>query len=118
MIAQTHDYGSGRQADMGFHSSAGSIPGRIVPAYLADRAGVFNVATAISFLTAATILAFWLPLELITTSTHAQIIAFAAVYGFFSGAFISMLLPCVARLGSVATLGQRFGTFEAVIAFA
>lgn len=99
-------------------SSAGSIPGRIFPAYLADRAGYFNVTTIISMLSAVTLLGFLLPLEVITTSTHAQIIAFAALYGFWSGAFISMLLPCVARLGSVATLGQRFGTFEAVIAIA
>ncbi len=99
-------------------SSAGSIPGRIFPAYLADRAGYFNVTTVISFLSAVTLLAFWLPLELINSSTHAQIIAFSAMYGFWSGAFISMLLPCVARLGSVATLGTRFGTFEAVIAIA
>ncbi|KAF2811312.1 MFS general substrate transporter [Mytilinidion resinicola] len=97
--------------------NAGSVPGRIFPAHLADKVGRFNVMTVISFLSAISILAFWLPLELIS-STHTQIFAFAATYGFWSGAYISMLLPCVAELGSVTTLGVRFGTYEAFIAIA
>lgn len=98
--------------------SAGSIPGRILPAHLADRIGRFNVMALISFLSGLSILALWLPLEVSLAPTHPQILVFAALYGFFSGAVVSMILPCVAELGSIATLGQRFGTYEAFIAVA
>jgi hypothetical protein len=54
-------------------------------------------------------------LELTTHSTKAQIFAFSAMYGFASGAFISIIMPCVADLGPVETLGQRFGVYQAVI---
>ena len=70
--------------------------------------------TIISLATGIIILVFWLPLEILN-STHAQIFAFASTYGFWSGAFISMLLPCVAELGPISSLGQRFGTFEAIV---
>lgn len=98
--------------------SAGSIVGRILPAYLADRFGRFNSVSLISFVTTIAFLAFWLPLELETNPTNTQIFAFSACYGFASGAFISVMMPCAAELGPVERLGQRFGTYQAVVGFA
>lgn len=91
--------------------------GRIIPAYFADRYGRFISVSVVAFLTSVLLLAFWLPLEL-TNSTHAQIYAFAACYGFASGGFISLMMPCAAEMGPVETTGQRFGTYQVVVGFA
>ncbi|KND93406.1 Riboflavin transporter MCH5 [Tolypocladium ophioglossoides CBS 100239] len=93
---------------------ASSVPGRVLPPYLADRIGHFNVITVCSLLTGASILALWLPFSYYPS--HAGIIVFALVYGFVSGAFVSLLMPCAAKAGSLETLGQRFGTFQPVMA--
>lgn len=89
------------------------IPGRILPPYLGDRLGHFNVITACCLLTSVSILALWLPFSY--HPSQAGIIIFALVYGFVSGAFVSLLMPCAAKAGSLETLGQRFGTFQSVI---
>jgi hypothetical protein len=72
----------------------------------------------VSFVTSIAFIAFWLPLELKVNPTNTQIFAFSACYGFASGAFISVMMPCAAELGPVGKLGQRFGTYQAVIGFA
>jgi MFS family permease len=94
--------------------SAASTIGRILPAHLADKLGRFNLITIITVLNAIFLLAFWFPLEH-TTSTHTQIFAFGAVYGFASGAFIGVMMSCVADLGDVDDLGQRFGTYQFIV---
>jgi MFS family permease len=94
--------------------SATSIPGRILPPHLGDRIGHFNVLTVCALLTGASILALWLPFNY--HASHAGIIVFALIYGFVSGAFVCLLMPCVAKSGSLDTLGQRFGTFQTIIA--
>lgn len=95
--------------------NAGSVLGRILPSYFADRyLGHFNSITIISLLNAILLLAFWLPLEYHMTSTHAQIFGLSAVAGFTTGAAISALMPCVAELGSAERLGRRLGMFMAV----
>lgn len=48
-------------------------------------------------------------------ATHPQIFAFGAVYGFASGAFIGVMMSCVADLGGVEDLGQRFGTYQFIV---
>ncbi|KAE8441311.1 hypothetical protein EG329_005506 [Mollisiaceae sp. DMI_Dod_QoI] len=95
--------------------NAASVIGRILPAYIADKFGRFNLVSIISILNAICLLAFWLPLELNTATTHTQIFAFGAVYGFTSGAFIGVMMSCVAELGRVENLGQRFGTYQFVV---
>ncbi|KAG0645288.1 MFS transporter [Hyphodiscus hymeniophilus] len=94
--------------------NAGSVLGRVVPPYLADSLGRFNVLSVISLLAGILFLTFWLSLEITNNSTHAQILAFGAVYGFASGAWITLIFPCCADLGSVKTLGQRFGVYQVV----
>jgi hypothetical protein len=36
------------------------------------------------------------------------------MYGFASGAWISLIMPCCADMRSVETLGQRFGVYQVV----
>ena len=61
-------------------------------------------------------LALWLPFNY--HSSHAGLIVFALVYGFVSGSFVSLLMPCVAKTGSIETLGRRFGTYQMIVSIA
>ncbi|KAH9885147.1 major facilitator superfamily domain-containing protein [Xylariomycetidae sp. FL2044] len=95
--------------------NAATAPGRALPALFADRIGIFNTISVSSLLTGTTILTLWLPFNYYPP-THTAFIVAAAVYGVVSGAFVSLLMPCAAKAGSLDTLGQRFGTFQAVMA--
>ncbi|OQD73365.1 hypothetical protein PENDEC_c015G00885 [Penicillium decumbens] len=94
--------------------NATSIPGRIIPPHLGDRIGHFNVVTTCAFATGISMLCLWLPFHF--HPSHAGLIVFALVYGFVTGAFVSLLMPCVAKSGKLETLGVRFGTFQMVVA--
>jgi uncharacterized membrane protein len=87
----------------------------VILAALADKLGYFNMMTIISLLSALAIITLWIPFDY--HSSHAGLIVFAVVYGYSSGGFISLLMPCAAKSGSLKTLGQRFGTFQLVMAF-
>lgn len=84
--------------------NAASVPGRIFPNFLADYAGPLNILTP--FATVTGILAMcWIAIK-----TLPGVIAFAALYGFFSGGFVSM--PPVALVSLTPdprTLGTRMG---------
>lgn len=41
--------------------------------------------------------------------TPASIMAFAALYGFFSGGFNALIIPCVAQISDSANIGTRVG---------
>ena len=69
--------------------------------------------TICSLLTGGSVLALWLPFNY--HPSQVGIIVFAVVYGFVSGAVVSLLMPCVTKVGSLETMGQRFGTFQTVI---
>ena len=97
-------------------TSAASVPGRIFPGYVADKLGYFNVMTTVSVLTGVTVACLWIPFDY--HRSHAGIIIFALAHGLTSGAYISLMMPCAAKSGSLDTLGQRFGTFQSVIAIA
>ncbi|KAL9081760.1 MAG: hypothetical protein Q9159_007051 [Coniocarpon cinnabarinum] len=96
--------------------NATSIPGRILPPYLSDRVGHFNVITVSAYATGFAILCLWLPFGF--HPSQAGTIVFSLVYGFASGAFVCLLMPCVAKTGPLDTIGMRFGTFQLAIAVA
>lgn len=58
-------------------------------------------------------LALWLPFNY--HPSHAGLIIFALAYGFWSGAFVSLLMPSVAKAGDIQSLGRRFGTFQIIM---
>lgn len=60
------------------------------------------------------ILCLWLPFDY--HPSNAGLIVFAAVYGFFSGAFVSIMMPCCGKSGTIETLGRQIGTYQGVIA--
>ena len=90
--------------------NAASTFGRLVPNFLADYWGPFNVLIITASVT--TLLAFfWIAID-----SSAGIIVLAALYGFFSGGFIS-LPPVVITIltRDLRDLGTRLGMFFAVI---
>ena len=97
-------------------TSAASVPGRVIPGYLADKLGYFNVMTTVSVLTGISVACLWIPFDY--HRSHTGIIIFSLAYGLFSGAYVSLMMPCAAKSGRLDTLGQRFGTFQSVLAIA
>jgi len=91
--------------------NAASIFGRVVPNFFADRTGPLNMLIPCAL--AAAILAFgWIGIQ----STPGLII-FAILYGFFSGAFVS--LPPTALVGlspHLRVIGTRMGMSFAISA--
>ncbi|KAI1352061.1 monocarboxylate permease-like protein [Xylaria sp. FL0043] len=84
--------------------NAVSIPGRIIPGILADRIGRFNMMITIAALSGIFTLALWVPGH--TTGTT---LAFGAVYGFTSGAFISLAPAVIAQISDLRQIGARSG---------
>lgn len=64
-------------------------------------------------LSAVLVLALWLP-----SSGNAPIIVFSALYGFSSGAYVSMGPSIIAQISDVRQIGIRTGTMFGISAFA
>ena len=92
--------------------NAGGFFGRIVPNYFADRWGPFNVLVPCSLIAAA--LAFaWIGVK-----STAGLIVFCLLYGFFSGAFISIPPSCIVSLSpDLSVVGIRVGMSFALASF-
>src|ERR1700712_1152253 len=86
--------------------NAASIFGRILPGILADRVGRFNVMIVTTAFSSIIVLALWLP-----SRGNAPIIVFCVLYGFSSGAFVSMGPALIAQISPIREIGVRRGTF-------
>ena len=93
--------------------NAASFFGRTIPGFLADKIGRFNMMLIMCTFTSITILALWLP-----ATGNAPIIVFAALFGFGSGAFVSLMPSLIAQISDVRQIGIRTGTLFAVISIA
>ena len=84
--------------------NAGSVFGRVIPGLLADRFGSINVIVPCGLLTA--MLAFvWMGI-----TNAAGLWVFCALYGFFSGALVSLPPTVVATLSpDMSVVGTRMG---------
>lgn len=93
--------------------NAASIFGRIIPGALADKVGKFNMQSLWCLVAGILVLALALP-----ASSNAAYITFAALYGFSSGAFVSLLPAQIAHISKVEQIGIRVGVIFACISFA
>ncbi|KAI9892674.1 MAG: hypothetical protein M1814_001368 [Vezdaea aestivalis] len=93
--------------------NAASIFGRIIPGAMGDRFGRFNMMIVMSYFSAIIVLALWLP-----SRSNAPIIIFAALYGFGTGAFISLAPALIAQISDVRKIGVRNGALFAFISWA
>ncbi|GAD94803.1 hypothetical protein PVAR5_3432 [Paecilomyces variotii No. 5] len=115
VILQAERYGM--SANMGAYLipilNAASILGRTLPGYLGDRLGRFNTMIFMTYFSAIVVLAIWLP-----SRSNAPAIVFSALYGFGSGAFVSLGPAVIAQISDVREIGIRNGTFFALISIA
>lgn len=93
--------------------NAGAIPGRALPGYAADTIGVYNTMCITSFTCAAFVLALWQT----SYDSEPRIIAFTVLYGFWSGAAISLTSVCIGKVCRVQDLGKRIGTAFFIASF-
>jgi MFS family permease len=66
-----------------------------------------------TYFSAILVLALWLP-----SRSNAPIIAFSALYGFGSGAFVSLAPALVAQISDIRKIGVRTGTLFAITSVA
>ncbi|PWY88426.1 MFS general substrate transporter [Aspergillus heteromorphus CBS 117.55] len=88
-------------------------PGRIIPPYLADLFGRFNLMILTTLFSGIIVLAIWLP-----TRGNAPAIVFSALYGFSSGTVVSLAPALVAQISEIREIGVRSGTYFFIVSFA
>lgn len=90
-----------------------SIPGRVLPGWMADKYGRFNTLCLISGLSTIMHFVIWLPPPF---SKHiAALYVFAAIYGFTSGSILSLGPACIGQTCDTKDFGKRSGTAFAVL---
>ncbi|KAJ3860954.1 major facilitator superfamily domain-containing protein [Lentinula novae-zelandiae] len=89
---------------------AASIFGRVSPGLIAGKVGRFNILYISTLISSILILALWY-----TSFAQENLIAFAALYGMFSGPFFS---SCVAEISPIERVGARIGGTYAFMASA
>jgi MFS family permease len=93
--------------------NAASVFGRILPGWAGDHLGRFNVQITMCAACAILVLALWLP-----SRSNAPTIVFSILYGFASGAFVSIVPALVAQISDIRQIGVRTGTMFAIVSIA
>lgn len=84
----------------------GAIPGRFLPGLLADKLGRFNVMICTALVCSVLTLALWFK----AGDNLAAIICYAVLFGFWSGAAISLTPVCISQVCATEDYGKRNGT--------
>ncbi|WWC61892.1 uncharacterized protein I303_104477 [Kwoniella dejecticola CBS 10117] len=93
--------------------NAASIFGRIIPNHLADKFGSLNMITVCSFFTGAMVFTIF------GAGSVGGLIVVAMLYGFFSGAYVSLMVPaCLAFAKNMNEVGVRTGWGMVIFSFA
>lgn len=92
--------------------NGGGILGRLVPPVLSDTAGRFNLLIPSVFLAGLCTMVFWS-----FAKTTTEIMLYAVLYGFFSGAFNALIIPCIAQISEIREIGVRIGILYSIISF-
>ncbi|EQB48216.1 hypothetical protein CGLO_12566 [Colletotrichum gloeosporioides Cg-14] len=85
--------------------NVGAVPGRFLPNYVADRFGVMNTMCTITFCCMASIFGLWLT----ANGSRAMTTAFAIIYGFWSGASVSLAPVAIGLVCRTEDYGKRNG---------
>ncbi|CAI6099509.1 unnamed protein product [Clonostachys chloroleuca] len=93
--------------------NAGAIPGRALPGYVADRFGVMNTMCAISFFCMLFIFCLWYT----AYGNQSMIISFAVLFGFWSGASVSLAPVGIGLVCKTEDYGKRNGTAYTLASF-
>ncbi|CAK7235118.1 hypothetical protein SCUCBS95973_009161 [Sporothrix curviconia] len=111
--------------------NAGSVAGRVLPGWYADKIGPFNANMIAAFLAAVSCLAVWLPASLLgSTRTNpgvggdgnsvaaAPVVIFALLFGFTSGSNISLVPVSIGRLCATTNYGRYYATCYTIVSVA
>lgn len=91
--------------------NAASIFGRL-SGYVGDKVGRFNWMIVISFMSGILVFALWLP-----GTGRIPTIIFAGLYGFSTGAFVSLAPALIAHISDIREIGLRNGALFMVVSF-
>ncbi|KAG8710106.1 hypothetical protein FRC09_000303 [Ceratobasidium sp. 395] len=113
LFAVIHDI----DAELAFYSltilNAASIFGRTIPGLLADKFGIFNVIIPCSAIVGVLVFA------MLGVTSVGALIVFSILYGFFLGAFVSLISPMfVALARHMHEVGLRLGFGFGVVGIA
>lgn len=86
-----------------------SLVGRFSSGFISDKAGRFNVFITSCYLAGILILAMWVPVSDSMPNVSAVSIAFAVLFGIFSGGYISLMASLVAAISPMEEIGYRNG---------
>ncbi len=84
--------------------NAASLLGRLTSGFAADKLGKFNAFCITCYATGIVVLALWIRAE-----SQGAIIAFSALFGFFSGAYASLVSALTAQISPLSEIGYRQG---------
>ncbi|OSC99674.1 MFS general substrate transporter [Trametes coccinea BRFM310] len=93
--------------------NAMNVPSRVILGYIADRVGPVKVFVPAATICSILILGLWLP-----SRTEGAIVAFSALYGLFSGAYVSLLATYIATISPRQIYGARLGSVYMIVAVA
>jgi MFS family permease len=115
LVDQALDAGMGRELAYALIPilNAAAIPGRLMPGYIADRYGRLNTMTVTSTICCLLTFLLWL----IGSGNHAAIIAYTVLFGFWSGAAISLTPVCIQQVCKTEDIGKRTGTTFTISSF-
>ncbi|PYH97920.1 MFS general substrate transporter [Aspergillus ellipticus CBS 707.79] len=86
--------------------NSGLIPGRLLPGLAADRLGRFNTMVLTSLVCSILTLALWYK----SGSSLGAIVGYAVLFGFWSGAAMSLSPVCISQICTTEDYGKRMGT--------
>lgn len=92
--------------------NATGILGKIIPTYLSDKLGRFNVMLCIMITLTISLFAIWLPYY-----NLAGFYIFAVVYGFAFGAVYALTPVLIAQISQTNQFGSRYATAYFIVAF-
>ncbi|KAK6454876.1 major facilitator superfamily domain-containing protein [Scheffersomyces xylosifermentans] len=92
-----------------------SIPGRIIPSYIADHYGRFNAICIISSISTLAFFLVWVNRP--AGHTLAGLFVFSAVFGFSSGSILSLTPASIGQVFKVEDIGKGIGTAFFVLSF-
>lgn len=87
--------------------NVGAIPGRALPGYVADRLGPFNVMCVTAMTCMLFLFSLWYTAPY---QGEAMITGFTVLFGFWSGAAISLTPVCIGQVCETRDYGKRTGT--------
>ncbi|KOC10502.1 monocarboxylate transporter [Aspergillus flavus AF70] len=99
---------SGMNADLASYLvpmlNGASLFGRLGAGFMSDRYGRYNIFIVMCIVAGVLVLALWIP-----ATSNAPIIVFATLFGFASGAYVSLSPALIAQISPLKEVGYRTG---------